>query len=668
MSVNKIKKTVWITKNGGIVLLMSSQNTLNSSQLEAVNCLDGPILILAGAGAGKTRTLIERVGNLIRNGVAPSSILAITFTNKAATEMKERVEMLISSPEFERPVSSGSRPFVSTFHALGTYILRENSDLLGLPRHFSIFDRADSKQAIREVERNLDIDPKKFEPGKILSIISRAKGEGLDVEDFKEREGGEYVGKTVSLVWQGYAKILKRDRALDFDDLLSETEKLLRRGDVALRYQNIWQYIHVDEYQDTNKIQYLIANHLARQSKNICVVGDMDQNIYSWRGARLQNILDFEKDYPDVKTILLEENYRSTKKIIEIANLIIKRNIFRKEKNLYTQNSDGENLSLFEAYDESREAEFVANKCAELISFGVLPNQIAVLYRANFQSRSLEEAFLDRGVGYQLIGTKFFERREVKDALSYLRSALNPESLSDLKRIINVPPRGIGKVSLLKIAMGRTDDLGLKIKMKYQYFQNLLSKIKGKIDSEKPSEILRFIIKQSGLGEYLESGGEEEKERLENIKELVTFATRFDDTPGLEGVEKLLTEAALQSDQDELQEKRDGVKLMTVHASKGLEFEYVFIVGLEENLFPHHRSTEDNISPEDAEEERRLFYVALTRARKKLFLSYTQTRMIFGSRQVNIPSEFLLDIPDTLIKKEEENFELKGKPISTIDF
>ena len=647
---------------------MSSQNTLNSSQLEAVNCLDGPILILAGAGAGKTRTLIERVGNLIRNGVAPSSILAITFTNKAATEMKERVEMLISSPEFERPVSSGSRPFVSTFHALGTYILRENSDLLGLPRHFSIFDRADSKQAIREVERNLDIDPKKFEPGKILSIISRAKGEGLDVEDFKEREGGEYVGKTVSLVWQGYAKILKRDRALDFDDLLSETEKLLRRGDVALRYQNIWQYIHVDEYQDTNKIQYLIANHLARQSKNICVVGDMDQNIYSWRGARLQNILDFEKDYPDVKTILLEENYRSTKKIIEIANLIIKRNIFRKEKNLYTQNSDGEDLSLFEAYDESREAEFVANKCAELISFGVLPNQIAVLYRANFQSRSLEEAFLDRGVGYQLIGTKFFERKEVKDVLSYLRSALNPESLSDLKRIINVPPRGIGKVSLLKIAMGRTDDLGLKIKMKYQYFQNLLAKIKGKIDSEKPSEILRFIIKQSGLGEYLESGGEEEKERLENIKELVTFATRFDDTPGLEGVEKLLTEAALQSDQDELQEKRDGVKLMTVHASKGLEFEYVFIVGLEENLFPHHRSTEDNISPEDAEEERRLFYVALTRARKKLFLSYTQTRMIFGSRQVNIPSEFLLDIPDTLIKKEEENFELKGKPISTIDF
>ena len=659
---------MWITKNDGIVLLMSSQNTLNSSQLEAVNCLDGPILILAGAGAGKTRTLIERVGNLIRNGVAPSSILAITFTNKAATEMKERVEMLISSPEFERPVSSGSRPFVSTFHALGTYILRENSDLLGLPRHFSIFDRADSKQAIREVERNLDIDPKKFEPGKILSIISRAKGEGLDVEDFKEREGGEYVGKTVSLVWQGYAKILKRDRALDFDDLLSETEKLLRRGDVALRYQNIWQYIHVDEYQDTNKIQYLMANHLARQSKNICVVGDMDQNIYSWRGARLQNILDFEKDYPDVKTILLEENYRSTKKIIEIANLIIKRNIFRKEKNLYTQNSEGEDLSLFEAYDESREAEFVANKCAELISFGVLPNQIAVLYRANFQSRSLEEAFLDRGVGYQLIGTKFFERKEVKDVLSYLRSALNPESLSDLKRIINVPPRGIGKVSLLKIAMGRTDDLGLKIKMKYQYFQNLLAKIKGKIDSEKPSEILRFIIKQSGLGEYLESGGEEEKERLENIKELVTFATRFDDTPGLEGVEKLLTEAALQSDQDELQEKRDGVKLMTVHASKGLEFEYVFIVGLEENLFPHHRSTEDNISPEDAEEERRLFYVALTRARKKLFLSYTQTRMIFGSRQVNIPSEFLLDIPDTLIKKEEENFELKGKPISTIDF
>lgn len=651
-----------------IVALMKSPEILNDSQKEASETLDGPLLILAGAGAGKTKTIIERIGNLIKEGVSPGNILAITFTNKAANEMKERVaKFLDSSQTANLPIHSFEKPFVSTFHSLGVLIIKENSEVLGLPRHFSIYDRTDSKKAVRDSLRKNGLDPKQFEPGKILSMISKAKGDGLERADFAERESGEFLGQIVSEVWEDYEKIIAKDKALDFDDLLLKTVFILNKPDILSKYKNRWKYIHVDEYQDTNAIQYKIAKLLAGENGNICAVGDIDQNIYSWRGAKIRNILDFEKDYPEAKIIFLEENYRSTKTILNAANIVIKKNLMRKDKNLFTKNPDGEQISIVESLDENGEAHFVAEKAKGLISSGTSVENIAVLYRANFQSRAIEEAFLSEGVPYQLIGTRFFERKEVKDVVSYLKLSLNPESLSDLTRVINTPARGIGKVSLLKIVEGKEVLLPIKVREKYFSFKNLLSEIKIRTGKEKPSEIIKFIIKASGLEDALEKGGDEDEERLENIKELVSFASKYDNTPGDEGIERFLTDSALESDQDDLEKKKDGVKLMTVHSAKGLEFDTVFITGLEDGLFPHAGMREENMTAEEAEEERRLFYVALTRAKKKLFLSYSQTRTIFGRRQVNIPSEFIFDIPEELTIQEEKN-EPRRKPLLNIDF
>jgi DNA helicase-2/ATP-dependent DNA helicase PcrA len=432
---------------------------------------------------------------------------------------------------------------------------------------------------------------------------------------------------------------------------------------------------------------------LADKNKNICAVGDADQNIYSWRGANLKNILSFEKDYKNAKIVLLEENYRSTQNILEAANEVIKKNQFRPDKNLFTKNKEGEKLSLYEALDESDEAEFVAVKVLEIRDSGssnfsplypqagsdtsknLMPtpstetrndntlSEIAVLYRANFQSRILEEAMLRYNIPYQVLGVKFFERKEIKDTLAYLRAALNPESLSDIKRIVNFPARGIGKTTLAKIFAGQKNELPIKMQIKLQNFYELLEEIKNIIEKEKPSEVIKYVIKKTGIEDELLSGGEDEMERLENIKELATLALKYDNLENGLGVEKLLEDAALASDQDSLIINTDSkkknstenkVKLMTVHAAKGLEFDYVFVVGLEDGLFPNARSGESR-SGEDAEEERRLFYVALTRAREKIYLSFANYRMIFGSRQINAPSEFLNDIPGDLIERERGN-------------
>jgi DNA helicase-2/ATP-dependent DNA helicase PcrA len=648
---------------------METGGALNDGQKKAAETLEGAVLILAGAGAGKTRTIVSRMANLIKQGVAPGSILAITFTNKAAAEMRERVaKVLEGMDEINLPISSGERPFVSTFHALGVHILRENSKVLDLPRHFTIYDRTDSKGAVREALKEAGLDPKEFDPGHLLGVISREKSNAVSLDEFRIREGGEYFGTTVAKVWERYEKILKRDKALDFDDLLIEANRLLEDGKILSHYRNIWQYVHVDEYQDTNHIQYLISKKLAGLNGNICVVGDVDQNIYSWRGARLRNILDFEKDYPEAKVIILEENYRSTKNIIAVSNLIIGKNKYRKKKTLFTKNKSGEAISIFEASDEGGEAAFVAHKVKELISSGTSPSEIAVLYRANFQSRILEEVFISENISYQLVGTRFFERKEVKDVLSFLKAALNPESLADIKRIINIPPRGIGKVSFLKIASGKVDSLPPKTKEKYSDFLRILAEIKKKMGQVKVSETVRFAIKISGIYASLKNGSDEELERFENIMELVSLSTKYDRQEPLVGIENLLTDAALESDQDELQNKKEGVKLMTVHSAKGLEFDCVFVVGLEENLFPHHRAKEGALLPEESEEERRLFYVALTRARKKIFLSFANTRAIFGAREVNLPSEFLIDIPENFLQKEDGFYEYRGKPIREIQF
>jgi len=642
---------------------------LNPEQKQAVETLDGPMLILAGAGAGKTKTLTARIVNLIRHGVAPREILAITFTNKAAKEMRERVSLEIEhDPLLSLPVSESERPFVSTFHALGVHIIKENASFLNLPRFFGIYDKGDSKQAVREGIRTIGLDPKQFDAGKMLGIISREKGSGTTQEEYAEKVIGDYMGTIVSQVWREYENTLTKEKALDFDDLLLKTARLLQNKDVLEHYHHVWKYIHIDEYQDTNTVQYQIAQLLALKTKNICVVGDIDQNIYSWRGAQLRNILNFEKDYPDAKTVLLEENYRSTGTILSVANHIIQKNKFRKEKNLFTKNPTGEPISLFEGYDEVSEAEFVANKTKELSENGVDINKIAILYRANFQSRVLEEAFISYGVSYQLLGTKFFERKEVKDVLAYIKASLSPESLADIKRIMNVPTRGIGKVSLLKIFEGTPEKLPRKTKDKYDELLRILQKISEYAKKEKPSNTIKFVIKESGIEDELLRGGEDGEERLENIRELVTLASRYDEYMGEAGVERLLTDAALQSDQDDLNKPQVGAKLMTVHASKGLEFDYVFVVGLEENLFPHKRLSENETTREEDEEERRLFYVALTRARKKIFLSCAQTRTLFGSRQINIPSEFIVDIPEKFLMKEEGNYGLLRKPLFKIKF
>lgn len=643
---------------------------LNSEQQKAVEATEGPVLILAGAGAGKTKTLVERIKNLVRKGVAPSNILAITFTNKAAKEMRERVEAgLRDDPTINRPVSMHERPFVSTFHSLGVHILREQSQRAGLRRTFVIFDRDDSKRAVKEALATLGLDPKTHEPGKIMAIISREKGRGVSAEDFSGREAHGYVAEVVANLWPEYERILKRDNALDFDDLLLKTESLLRNEhDVREYYRQVWRYIHIDEYQDTNRVQYQISKMLVGPEHNICAVGDIDQNIYSWRGAELKNILAFEKDYPNTLVITLEENYRSTKNILEAANAIILKNKVRREKNLFTGNDSGEKIAVSGSLDEGGEAQFIAETAAEAIKSGVSPDEIAVLYRANFQSRVLEEAFMHRGVPYQLLGTRFFERREVKEILSYLRAALEPESLADMKRIINTPARGIGKTTLVKIFGGDFESLPPAMKLKFANFKSLLSEIAEVAREKRPSETVAFIIKQSGLEEDWKKGGEEGEARLENAYELVSFASRYDHLEPEEGLLQFLTDAALQSDQDELKEEQKSVRLMTVHSSKGLEFDVVFISGLELGLFPHEKVTSDNLTPEEREEERRLFYVALTRARKKIYLCYAQLRTIFGRQQVNMPSEFIGDIPTHLIEEDGWSPPTGRRGLLDIDF
>lgn len=1020
---------------------------LNERQKEAVMHTKGPLLIVAGAGAGKTRVITHRILHLIKQGVAPESILAITFTNKAAREMRERVHRLISKDssisDFQLSTFNLKLPWLGTFHSLGVHILRENSQRLGLAKRFTIFDRGDSIHAVKEAIKETDLDPKSFEPGKILGAISREKGKMVTCEMFKERVGGEYFPGIVAEVWEKYEMTLKKEKALDFDDLLLKTALLLEKEPaVRAHYQKLWRYIHIDEYQDTNHVQYMIAKLLAEDHKNIAVVGDGDQCflpgtcittstgikkiseihagelitsaagngsvcgakvdkvrikkydgetveittesgkiiictpqhilfanlvltenkfyvylmyrrdkgfrvgmakslrqnghgqdaigllvrcnqekadkmwvlkvcdskrealyfetyiatsyglptlvfltggrkmaieqedidalfnavdtrervqklfkdtglhfdyphyfpqgttqsntarerinvrltlfgdrrksvvhpwgmsrvsinttdvafkriletsgfptrkgkrndwrleiarldygeaeriashlsslkpnttavrtafltrkhrmlfhpasniipgmtlavlkdgevvgekvisvnrksykgevydldianvhnyiandivvhncIYSWRGASMRNLLGFEKDFPNAKTVLLEENYRSTQTILTVANRVIKKNKLRIEKTLFTKNGEGEKVGLFTAYDEAHEASFIAKRSKQLIGEGVSPAEIAVLFRANFQSRALEEAFLREEVPYQVLGVRFFERKEIKDILAYVRAAetASPEAnaggkignlagFSDIQRIINVPPRGIGKVTLLKIFAGKEEGLPPAMRGKIHSFRKLLTTLREKLGTLPLSEAIKWIVVASGIEAELKKGGAEDEERLENIKELVTFATRYDHLPNGEtreaNVDKFLSDVALQSDQDELKDEKPSVRLMTVHSSKGLEFEFVFVAGLEEGLFPHERM--DEMQNEGAkEEERRLFYVALTRAKKKVFLTYAGVRTIFGSRQVTVPSEFIFDIDEEFLQAENEG-ESGGKII-----
>jgi len=642
---------------------------LNKAQAEAVNHDSGPLMILAGAGAGKTRVITQRILTLIKKGIAPEKILAVTFTNKAAKEMRERVLKLIDSDaDINRPVSARATgmptPYIATFHSLGVALLRENARELGLKRHFTIFDRSDSIRAVKQALKHLGLDPKQFEPRTVLSVISRQKAEGVSADDYRADISDTWK-HSLGRIWTEYENRLAKESALDFDDLLLRTYLLLRDNkEVRERYRKRWSHIHVDEYQDTNRVQFDITQLLTGEEGNICVVGDIDQNIYSWRGANLANLLSFEEEFPGTTMVLLEENYRSTKTILAAANKIIEKNVRRKDKTLFTNNDKGELIHLYSAYSEDDEARHIVGQAQKLIDSGTAPREIAILYRANFQSRALEQAFMYASVPYQVLGTRFFDRREVKDVLSYIRAALNPESQGDIARIVSTPPRGIGKMTLSKMFTGKEHELAPGAQKKVAEFKGVLRSISDTAKRERPSETIRFTVQKSGLEMKLRGGTEEERERLENIKELATLASKYDELPPEEGIERLLEDAALATDQDSLEKNHNAVKLMTVHASKGLEFDNVFITGLEEGLFPHEKLGENT----DDEEERRLFYVALTRARKKVFLTHAIVRTIFGSQSLQTVSSFVNDIGEEYIDVDTGHTPPHERKVDLIDF
>ena len=646
---------------------MNYLETLNSEQRRAVLATEGPVLIVAGAGAGKTKTITHRIMHLIKNGVSPEKILAITFTNKAANEMKDRVIKLLNDDSNSSYLYKRV-PFMSTFHSLGVNIIKENSALLDMTRHFSIFDTSDSKKTLKNALVYINIDPKE-NLDKVRHIISKEKGNGINLSEYLKRDAYDKTVEMTKKAWTKYEDILKKEHALDFDDLLLITLKLFQKyPDILEKYQERFLYIHIDEYQDTNRVQNEIILLLAKKYKNLCVVGDTDQNIYSWRGAEIKNMLHFEKTYPEVKTIFLEQNYRSTKNILAVANEIIRKNNFRIPKKLFTENSLGEKIGIFKAYNEKDEAHFIALKSKEFIENGIKAEKIAVLYRANFQSRVLEDAFMSLGIPYQMFGTKFFERKEVKDILSLIKASLNPENLNDFFRIINTPPRGIGKMTMQKIISGKENELPESTKIKIQNFREMLLGFKNILLIEKTSVAIRHIIKHSGMENLYKTNLEEDLERLENIMELVTLALGYDELEAEEGVEKFLTDSALASGEDSLYGEKSGVKLMTVHSSKGLEFDYVFICGLENNLFPHQKISDKRKPPEEDEEERRLFYVAVTRAGRKLFLTHSEVRTIFGAIEINSPSEFIKDIPEKYIENETYSEVPVRTPLVSINF
>ncbi len=631
------------------------------------------MLVLAGAGAGKTRVIAHRILEIVRRGTTPEHILAITFTNKAATEMKERIiSLLQSAPEASRfaagqqgdaaRLASGSLsnfrtsepfrpPFVSTFHSLGLLIIKENAKLLGYKRTPTIFDRADS---LREMKAALKMFDAELEPRAALGMISRMKGQGITSSEFVEKARG-YREDVVAKVWPIYDAALRKENALDFDDLLLRAMLLLRDNEeVRGCYQRRWSHVHVDEFQDTNYVQARMMELLLGPTCNVCAVGDVDQTIYGWRGAEIKNIMSFERTFPGAKIVILEENYRSTQTILAAANSVISKNTYRPEKNLFTKNTEGDPISLYQAFDETDEANFIARIVREGLAKGRQPKDFAVLYRANFQSRAVEEALLRADIPYQVLGTKFFERKEVKDALSFVRAAIY-DTNADLARIANVPPRGIGKVTLLKILAGKEQELTGATREKVVQLRSLLARIRDAAPKYTPSELMRFVITNSGLEAQFIQDKLEGPERLENLKELVTLAARYDTVDHISnesthaGLDAFLESAALASDQDELKDEANAVRLMTVHASKGLEFPVVFITGLEEGLFPYAREDEKDA---DKEEERRLCYVAITRAQHKVYLSYASYRTIFGSKNATIPSQFLSDIPDELLESE----------------
>lgn len=640
---------------------------LNPQQAEAVINTEGPMLIMAGAGSGKTKVLTCRVANLLQKGVRPYRILAITFTNKAAAEMRERVNNM-SGP-------AAKDVWLFTFHAFCARFLRMEIDKLpGYGGNFAIYDTADSQNLIKQILKEMNLDDKRFQPSGILSRISNAKNALQDAAAFA-RQAGDFYEQKVADIYSRYEQKLQLNNALDFDDLLMLSIKLLQENkEVREKYQDRFDYLLVDEYQDTNHAQYLLTKFLAAKHRNICVVGDADQSIYGWRGADIQNILDFEKDYPDAKVIKLEQNYRSTQIILDAANAVIENNTGRKPKNLWTENKSGADIIYFQAVDERDEARFVIEQLQNLQrTENKKLGDMAILYRTNTQSRIFEEMLIKSGISYNMVGgLKFYERKEIKDIIAYLRVIFNPADSLSLLRIINVPKRGIGDASLGKIqAYAAANNVSLfEAVSNAAAIDGLSSRFVSKLDdlagiifelmnlaNEAPVEdLIDRVLRDTGYLEELENERTPQAQsRIDNLHELISVAQEFAASEEENNLENFLAHVALVSDIDDTELGEDAITLMTLHSSKGLEFPVVFLVGMEEGLFPHARTLMDET---EIEEERRLCYVGITRAKEKLFLSSTKMRTIYGNTVTYPPSRFLQEIPARLVKtiKRQERF------------
>jgi len=630
--------------------------TLNPAQREAAETVEGPILILAGPGSGKTRVITHRVAYLIKVcGVKPHNIMAVTFTNKAAREMKERLEQLLGQ--------TSEALTLGTFHAICARILRREAGVIGINPRFVIYDAEDQLNAIKQSLQDIDLDPKQYSPHAIQSVISSAKSRLLNPQQYSERVQS-YFEEIVQRVYEQYQGLLSKSEALDFDDLLMKTAQLFENHPAILsRYQSRYVHILVDEFQDTNLAQYALIKQLAGKYENICVVGDPDQSIYSWRFADLRNILTFEKDYPNAKVVLLEQNYRSTRNILQAASDIISQNVNRKAKELWTENEVGSLVNLVESYTEDEESQFVVSEVERLVTQEKLSlKDFAVMYRVNAQSRALEESFVRYGMPYRLIGgTRFYQRQEIRDALAYLRVIRNPNDNLSLMRVINVPGRGIGQVTVAHLqAKARSDDISLYHALKHMVDEKVfpprilptitrLSTIIDDLITKSrelyPGELLGEILESTGYREHI-LNKEHGEERWENIMELRNVASDYDGPSPEQALDAFLEKVSLVSDTDELDGSVDAVTLITLHQAKGLEFPVVFIAGMEEGILPHRKSFDD---PGEMEEERRLCYVGITRAKKHVYLLRSYRRSLFGSGLVNPPSRFLEDIPPQLV-------------------
>jgi DNA helicase-2/ATP-dependent DNA helicase PcrA len=630
--------------------------TLNPAQREAVEAIEGPVLILAGPGSGKTRVITHRIAYLIKScGVSPHNIMAVTFTNKAAREMKERLEQLLGQ--------AVEALTLGTFHAICARILRREGKAIGLDSSFVIYDEEDQLSLTKQALEELNLDPKQYAPRALHSAIGAAKSRLIGPEDYAQRVSS-YFEEIVHRVYQRYQQLLSQGRAVDFDDLLMKTVQMFQdQPQILNRYQSKYVHILVDEFQDTNIVQYMLMKHLAGKYRNLCVVGDPDQSIYSWRFADLRNILSFEKDYPEAKVVFLEQNYRSTKTILEVASDVIAANVQRKPKKLWTENEDGASVTVIESYNAEEEAQSVVNEIDKLVSQEQISlKDCAVMYRVNAQSRALEETFLRYGVPYRLVGgTRFYQRREVKDIIAYLRLIHNPQDNVSLVRIINVPVRGIGQRTLSQLqAWAKAHDSSLfkalkqvanekilpqRIAQALSGFDAVMTELIAQSRELSLSGLLDEILEHTRYREYILSK-EDGEDRWENIMELKSVAGEYDELAPEDALATFLEKVSLVSDIDELDEKANAVTLITLHQAKGLEFPAVFIVGLEEGILPHRKSFDD---PAEMEEERRLCYVGITRAKKRLYLLRSYRRSLFGGSTANPPSRFLQDISPNLV-------------------